>query len=91
MIFGASLAMYGKITAKDGRIEQANFDDYPVLRMQQSPSDIRVHIVESTATPGGVGEPGVPPVAPAIGAAIYRACGKRVRDLPLIDHDLSWS
>ena len=91
VIFGASLAMHGKITAKDGRIEQGNFDDFPVLRMDESPKRIRVHVVESTATPGGVGEPGVPPVAPAICAAIYRACGKRVRDLPLSGHDLSWS
>ena len=91
VIFGASLAMHGKITAKDGRIEQGNFDDFPVLRMDESPKRIRVHVVESTATPGGVGEPGVPPVAPAICAAIYRACGKRVRALPLSGHDLSWS
>ncbi|MEE2886539.1 MAG: molybdopterin cofactor-binding domain-containing protein [Planctomycetota bacterium] len=91
VVFGVSLSRYGKITAKDGRIVQGNFDDYPVVRMPDSPKDIQVHLVKSEATPGGVGEPGVPPVAPAICAAIFRACGKRVRSLPLSEHDLSWS
>jgi isoquinoline 1-oxidoreductase beta subunit len=91
VIFGASLAKYGRITANQGRIEQGNFDDYPVLRMPECPTEIKVHLVDSHANPGGVGEPGVPPVAPAICAAINQACGKRVRSLPLIDHDLTWS
>ena len=90
VIFGASLALYGEITAKNGRIEQGNFDGYPVVRMHEAPKTIHVHIVDSRATPGGVGEPGVPPVAPAICAAVFRACGKRVRSLPLSRHDLSW-
>lgn len=91
VVFGVSLLRYGKITAKGGRIEQGNFDDYPVARMMDSAKEIQVHLVPSKATPGGVGEPGVPPVAPAICAAIFRACGKRVRSLPLTEHDLSWS
>ena len=91
VIFGAGLTLHGKITAKNGRIEQSNFRDYKMLRMEDSPKDIRTHLVESTGIPCGVGEPGVPPVAPAICAAIYQACGKRVRALPLSDHDLSWS
>ena len=81
-IFGMSLALYGEITAKDGVIEQNNFNDYPLIRMSECPN-IHVDIVESTAPPGGVGEPGVPPVAPAICNAIYALTGERYRELPL--------
>ena len=82
-IFGMSLAMLGEITAKDGVIEQGNYDTYPVIRMSEVPKAINVHIMEVDAPPGGVGEPGVPPVAPAIVNAYFAATGKRVRELPL--------
>ena len=82
-IFGMSLALHGEITAKDGVIEQGNYDTYPVIRMSEAPKAINVHIMEVDAPPGGVGEPGVPPVAPAIVNAYFAATGKRVRELPL--------
>lgn len=82
-IFGMSLALHGEITAKDGVIEQGNYDTYPVVRMSESPKAINVHIMNVDAPPGGVGEPGVPPVAPAIVNAYFAATGKRVRELPL--------
>ncbi|SDX15137.1 isoquinoline 1-oxidoreductase, beta subunit [Lutibacter oricola] len=83
-IFGMSLAFYGKITAKDGEIEQSNFHDYQMARIHQTPK-IHVEIVKSTKPPTGVGEPGVPVIAPAIVNAIFAATGKRIRKLPLID------
>lgn len=86
-VFGMSLAFYGKITAKDGAIEQGNYDDYKMVRMPQAP-EIHVDIVESTAAPSGVGEPGVPVIAPAIVNAIFKATGKRYHNLPLEDHGL---
>jgi isoquinoline 1-oxidoreductase beta subunit len=82
-IFGMSIALHGEITAKDGAVVQGNYDTYPVVRMSEAPEAIHVHIMESTAPPGGVGEPGVPPVAPAIVNAYYAATGNRVRELPL--------
>jgi isoquinoline 1-oxidoreductase beta subunit len=82
-IYGMSLALHGEITAKDGAIRQRNFDSYPVIRMSEAPRAINVHVMPSTARPGGVGEPGVPPVAPAICNAIFAATGKRVRELPI--------
>ncbi len=81
-IFGASLAFYGEITAKDGIIEQGNFHDYQMSRINQIP-DIHTHIIASDAIPTGVGEPGLPPVAPALCNAIFAANGKRHRRLPL--------
>ena len=88
-VFGGSLALMGEITSKGGRIEQSNFHDYPVLRMHDSPKQVDVHIIESEAPPAGVGEPGVPPIAPAICNAIFSATGKRIRRLPVSRHDLS--
>jgi isoquinoline 1-oxidoreductase beta subunit len=82
-VFGASLAMMGEISATDGKIDQSNFHNYPVLRMNEAPMETRVHIVESDAPPAGVGEPGVPPIAPAMCNAIFAATGKRIRELPL--------
>jgi isoquinoline 1-oxidoreductase beta subunit len=82
-VFGTSIALMGAITAKGGRIEQSNFDGYPVARMHQAPYETRVHIVPSDAAPAGVGEPGVPPVVPAICNAVFAATGKRIRDLPI--------
>jgi isoquinoline 1-oxidoreductase beta subunit len=82
-VFGTSLTRTGEITATGGAIDQSNFNDYPVARMNDAPRHVDVHIVESTAPPAGVGEPGVPPIAPAICNAIFAATGKRVRELPL--------
>jgi isoquinoline 1-oxidoreductase beta subunit len=85
IIFGLSLATMGEITFKDGKVEQSNFHDYPLLRLPQCP-DIETYIIESTAKPAGVGEPGVPPVAPSLTNAIFAATGVRYRDLPLNKH-----
>ncbi len=82
-VFGTSIAMMGEITARNGRIVQSNFGQYPVARIQEAPYETRVHLVPSTAPPAGVGEPGVPPIPPAITNAIFRATGKRVRELPV--------
>jgi len=82
-VFGTSLARTGEITATSGKVDQSNFHDYPVARMNDAPYQVDVHIVESSAPPAGVGEPGVPPIAPAICNAIFAATGKRVRELPL--------
>ena len=82
-VFGASLTLMSEITAKAGRIEQSNFDGYQVARMNEAPRMVRVHIVPSDAPPAGVGEPGVPPMAPAICNAIFAATGKRIRELPV--------
>ena len=82
-VFGTSLALHGEITAAGGRIEQSNFADYPVCRMNEAPEKVNIHIVESTAPPAGVGEPGLPPFAPALCNAIFAATGTRVRELPL--------
>jgi isoquinoline 1-oxidoreductase beta subunit len=82
VIFGLSLARDSEITALGGRIVQGNFNDYRVLRIGMAP-ETRVHLVESQALPSGVGEPGVPPIAPALANAIFAATGKRFRELPL--------
>jgi isoquinoline 1-oxidoreductase beta subunit len=81
-IFALSLALYGKITFKNGRVQQGNFDDYPVVRMDEAP-EVEVHIVPSNEAHGGIGEPGVPPLAPAVCNAIFTATGKRIRRLPV--------
>ncbi|MEK9282956.1 molybdopterin-dependent oxidoreductase [Bradyrhizobium sp. ISRA442] len=84
-IMGLSLAKYGEITFKDGKVEQKNFDDFQVLRMDESPLVTNVYIVPPgpDTPPSGVGEPGVPPFAPALMNAIFAATGKRIRNLPL--------
>lgn len=82
IIFALTAALYGEITLKDGAVEQSNFHDYPILRMSESP-DIDVHIVDSNEAPTGVGEPGVPPLAPAVANAVFSATGQRLRSLPL--------
>src|SRR6202140_843761 len=82
-VMGTSLAFYGEITAKDGAIEQSNFNDYQVARMKDAPRETYVHIVPSDAPPAGIGEPGLPPFAPALCNAIFAATSKRVRELPL--------
>jgi isoquinoline 1-oxidoreductase beta subunit len=85
-VFGASIALMSEITAAGGAIQQSNFHDYPVARINEAPMETHVHIVESSEPPAGVGEPGVPPIPPAICNAIAAATGKRVRDLPLRKH-----
>jgi isoquinoline 1-oxidoreductase subunit beta len=80
--FALSAALHGKITLKDGLVEQSNFTDYPMLRINEMPN-VEVHIVPSTQPPTGVGEPGVPPLAPALANAIAHATGQRLRNLPL--------
>jgi isoquinoline 1-oxidoreductase beta subunit len=82
-VFGTSLALFGEITATNGVIDQGNFDSYQIARISQAPRQVDVHIVESDAPPAGVGEPGVPPFAPALCNAVFAATGKRVRELPL--------
>jgi len=80
--FGLTAALYGAITLKDGRVEQGNFDGYPLVRMQAMPK-VEVHIIKSSEPPGGVGEPGVPPTAPAVANALFAATGARLRSLPM--------
>lgn len=81
IVYGLSAALYGRISFKDGRVEQSNFHDYPVLRMNETPK-VEVHMVASREAPGGIGEPGTPPIAPAVANAIFAATGKRLRLLP---------
>ncbi len=82
-VFGTSIALMGEVTAEGGRVKQSNFNGYPVTRINQAPVETHVHIVQSDAPPAGVGEPGVPPMAPAICNAIFAATGKRIRELPI--------
>jgi isoquinoline 1-oxidoreductase beta subunit len=84
-IMGLSLARYGEITFKEGKVQQGNFDDFPVIRMDEAPLVTNVHIVpvDADTPPSGVGEPGVPPFAPALVNAIFAATGKRIRTLPI--------
>ena len=87
IIFGLTAALKTEITLDKGRVQQRNFNDYPMLRMFEAPA-IEVFIVPSSEHPTGVGEPGVPPVAPAVANAIFAATGKRVRRLPIKPEDL---
>jgi isoquinoline 1-oxidoreductase subunit beta len=81
LVFGLSAAMYGRITLKNGRVEQSNFSDYPVLRINEMP-ECSVHIVPSKEPPSGIGEPGTPPIAPAVANAVFALNGKRMQRLP---------
>jgi len=87
--FGLSQALKSEITVSNGRVDQANFNDYEVLRMNEAPPVIEVYILRNSERPGGVGEPGVPPIAPAVCNAIFAACGKRIRRLPIRPADLA--
>lgn len=90
-IMATTQARYGKITFKNGRVQQSNYDDYSMVTMSDAPREIIIDVVQSTAAPAGVGETTVPSFAPALCNAIFAATGKRIRDLPLSDHDLSWA
>jgi len=79
---GLTAALYGEITIREGRIEQANFDSYRMLRMREMP-EVDVHLVKSDEEPGGAGEPGVPPIAPAVTNALFALTGVRIRKLPI--------
>ena len=81
--FGLSAALYGAITLKNGRVEQGNFHDYPLVSMEAMP-EVEVYIIESSEPPGGVGEPGVPPIAPAVANALFAITGARLRSLPMM-------
>jgi isoquinoline 1-oxidoreductase beta subunit len=87
IIFGLTAALKTEITFKNGRVQQSNFDDYPMVRMMEAP-EIEVHIVPSEQPPTGVGEPGVPPVAPALANALFAVTGHRVRRLPIRASDV---
>ena len=82
IIFGATAALYGEITLKNGRVEQTNFDSYQMLRMNEAPA-IEVHIVKSSESPGGMGETGTSAIVPAIANAVFAATGKRLRKMPV--------
>jgi isoquinoline 1-oxidoreductase subunit beta len=82
IIFGITAALYGEVTLKDGRVEQANFDTYQMMRMNEAPA-IDVYIVQSPEAPGGMGEAGTSLIAPALTNAIFAATGKRLRKLPI--------
>ena len=88
VIFGLSAAMVGEISIAGGRVVESNFSDHRMIRMADAP-DVQVEFIRSGARPGGLGEPGVPPVAPAVTNAIFAATGMRVRDLPIENQDLS--
>ncbi|HEX8112208.1 MAG TPA: molybdopterin cofactor-binding domain-containing protein, partial [Kofleriaceae bacterium] len=83
-VFGMTTALHAAITVKRGAVEQSNFRDYPLTRIGEAPRKIHVELIAGDGPPGGVGEPGVPPVAPAILNAVFALTGQRVRTLPLV-------
>jgi len=82
VMFGVTAALYGEITLKGGRVEQANFDSYQILRMNEAP-EVEVHIVQNSEPPGGIGEAGTSLIVPAVANAIFAATGKRLRKMPV--------
>jgi len=82
VVYGLTAALYGEITLERGRVKQSNFHDYPMLRLAEMPN-VEVHVVPSTDKQGGIGEPSVGPIAPAVCNAIFAATGKRIRKLPI--------
>jgi len=82
VMFGITAALYGEITLKHGRVEQANFDSYPILRIDEAPR-VEAHIIDSTEPPGGLGEAGTSLIVPAVANAIFAATGKRLRKMPV--------
>jgi isoquinoline 1-oxidoreductase beta subunit len=88
---GISAAWFQKITIERGAAAQTNFDEYPMLRMNDSPRLMEVHFVKSTLPPTGLGEPGLPAAAPAVCNAVFAATGRRIRTLPIVSESLKWS
>ena len=86
IVYGLTAALYGEITFADGEPQQSNFPDYEMIRLSTMPT-IETEIIASTEAPGGAGEPGTPPIAPAVTNALFALTGQRVRDLPLSRHD----
>ena len=84
IVMGLSTAVGEAITLEKGAVVQSNFGDYPILKMEGAPASIDVHFLESGAPMGGLGEPGVPPSAPALANALFAATGKRIRSLPIV-------
>ncbi len=82
IVYGLTAALYGDIKIEKGRVQQSNFHDYPLLRINEMPV-IEVHIMPSDEEPGGIGEPAVPPIAPAVTNAVFAGTGKRIRSLPI--------
>jgi isoquinoline 1-oxidoreductase beta subunit len=82
IVYGLTATLKGAISIENGRVQQGNFDDFPLLRMSEMPA-IEVHIVPSSESPGGVGEPGLPPIAPAVCNAVFAATGRPQRTLPI--------
>jgi isoquinoline 1-oxidoreductase/isoquinoline 1-oxidoreductase beta subunit len=82
IMFGLTAALYGNLDLEGGAIRESNFHDYPILRMNEAPA-VEVIIVDSGTEPTGVGEPGLPPIAPAVANAVFAATGQRLRSLPL--------
>jgi isoquinoline 1-oxidoreductase beta subunit len=83
VVFALTAALYGRVDIHAGVVQQKNFPDSPMLRLAQAPL-VQTYLVESTRPPGGVGEPGVPPLAPAVANALFALAGRRLRDLPLV-------
>jgi isoquinoline 1-oxidoreductase beta subunit len=86
--FGLTAALKAKAIIKNGRAQLTNFNDYPILRMDEMPK-VEVYVLASNANPTGIGEMGVPPIAPAVANAVYAATGKRVRHIPITAPDLA--
>ena len=82
VMYGLTAALHGELDLENGAIKQSNFHDYPILRMNEAPA-VDVVIIDSTEEPTGVGEPGLPPIAPAVANAVFAATGQRLRSLPL--------
>lgn len=82
IVYGLTAALYGRIRLKEGKVQESNFHDYRLLRIDQMP-EVETHLVASTERPGGVGEPGTPPIAPAVANALFALTGQRLRELPL--------
>ena len=89
IIFGLTAALYGEISIREGRVQQSNFHDYRMVRMNEAPL-IETYIINSGARMGGGGEPGTPAIAPALANAVYAATGTRVRQLPLSGYDFAY-
>jgi len=88
IIFGLTATLKDAITFKDGAAQQANFDTYRMLRINEAPRDIQVHLIDNDEAPGGVGEPGLPPIAPALTNAVFNLSEKRIRTLPFDLQDI---